>query len=251
MRRSPTHGMESDTPVYDIDKVDGIDTLRERMENASDDVTAWSHILSDYVQFGNSKLEKNIAIFNMNSATDCPNIGTDHCQVPKEDCYAFKAENQYPQPLAYRRRQEYLWDSLPAEMWAKAFIEMVGRKRNSVDYLRMSQSGDFRSNSDIIRVNIISEILLDYGIDVYTYSASDYLDWSLADSFTVNQSNFKSEYGDKAYTAIPSDIDPSGHDGLSDNAVQCPSEKTDGKISCGTCNLCMNSEAPDVYITLH
>lgn len=243
--------MESDTPEYDINDVSGIDTLRERMKEAGDDITAWSHILSDYVQFGNSKLDKNVAIFNMNSATDCPNIGTDHCQVPKSDCYAFKAENQYPQPLAYRRRQEYLWDSLPAEMWAKAFMEMVGRKRNSVDYLRMSQSGDFRSDSDIIRVNVIAEILSGHGIDTYTYSASDYLNWNLADSFTVNRSNFKSEYGDKAYTAIPADMEPTEHENLSDNAVQCPYEVSDGEIGCGECNLCINPDAPDVYITLH
>lgn len=243
--------MESDTPEYEIDSVDGIDTLRERMAEAGDDITAWSHILSDYVQFGNSKLESNIAIFNMNSATDCPNIGTDHCQVPKEKCYAYKSENMYPQPLAYRRRQEYLWDSLPADMWAEAFIEMVGRKRNSVDYLRLSQSGDFRSDGDIIRANIIANRLAEHGIETYTYSASDYLNWSLADSFTVNRSNFKSEYGNKAYTAIPESMEPSDHEHLSDNAVQCPYEVSDGEIGCGTCNLCMNPDAPDVYITLH
>lgn len=243
--------MESTATNYDIENVDGIDKLRRRMAEAGDDITAWSHILTDYVQFGNSKLGKNIAIFNMNSATDCPNIGTDHCQVPKESCYAFKAENQYPQPLAYRRRQEYLWDSLPAEMWAKAFVKMVDRKRNRVDYLRMSQSGDFRNNGDIVRVNTIAGMLSDHGIKTYTYSASDYLNWEIADAFTVNRSNFKSEYGDKAYTAIPAEMNPSDHEHLSDNAVQCPYEVSDGEIECGECSLCMNADAPDVYITLH
>lgn len=184
----------------------------------------------------------------MNSATDCPNIGTDHCQVPKEDCYAFKAENMYPQPLAYRRRQEYLWDSMTADMFAEAFELLVERKRNSVDYLRFSEAGDFRSDSDIIRVNRIAELV---DVDVYTYSASDYLNWDLAENFTVNQSNFISEYGDKAYTAIPEDMSPEEHNQLSDNAVQCPYEKSDGDVACGTCNLCMNENAPDVYITLH
>jgi hypothetical protein len=232
---------------YDIDNVDGIDKLRDRMEQASDSED-WSHILSDYIQFGNSKLEKNIAIFNMNSATDCPNIGTDHCQVPKDDCYAYTAENTYPQPLAYRRRQEYLWDCMTADMWAEAFNLMLSRKRNNVDYLRFSEAGDFRSNADIIKVNKIAELV---DVDVYTYSASDYLNWNNAENFTVNRSNFKSEYGDKAYTAIPKDVSPEQHEKLSDNAVQCPYEVSDKEISCGTCNLCMEPDAPDVYITLH
>jgi len=233
---------------YDIDAVDGIDTLCERMDNAGDDITAWSHILSDYIQFGNRKLKDNIAIFNMNSATDCPNIGTNHCQVPKSDCYAFQSENMYKQTLPYRRRQEYLWDCLDADTFAKAFMSLVGRKRNSVDYLRFSQAGDFRHDGDIIKVNRIAQLV---DVDTYTYSASDYLDWDLAENFTVNQSNFKSKYGNKAYTAIPEDMSPDEHDNLSDNAVQCPYEKSDGEITCGECNLCMNPNAPDVYITLH
>jgi len=227
---------------YDIDEVDGIDKLRERMANA-DSIRDWSFILSDYISFGNNKISKEVAIFNMNSATDCPNAETDNCQVPFEDCYAHKAENIYPQTLPYRRRQEYLWDCLDADTFAKAFLELVERKRNSVSTIRFSEAGDFRHRGDIIKVNRISEIVGKAGIDVYTYSASDYLDWSEAEHFTVNQSNNFSEYGDRLYSAVPEAED------IPEDAVQCAYEVN--RTKCGDCKLCINTEGPDVYITLH
>jgi len=231
---------------YDIDKVDGIDTLRERMEKAGDDITVWSHILSDYIQFGNNKIAKSVAIFNMNAASDCPNRESENCQVPWESCYAGKAERQYPQVLPYRRRQEYLWDCMTADMFAEAFAELVSRKRNDVTAIRFSEAGDFRNDADIIKVNRIAELV---DVDVYTYSASDYLNWSHADSFTVNQSNDFREYGNRRFTAIPKGSE------LPDGMVWCPfdySDKSgDDRPKCGECRLCINPEGPDVAIELH
>jgi len=231
---------------YDIDSVDGIDKLRERMDNAGSDVTAWSHILSDYIQFGNNKIAKSVAIFNMNSASDCPNRESDNCQVPWEKCYAGQAERQYKQVLPYRRRQEYLWDCMSAELWANAFAELVSRKRNDVTAIRFSEAGDFRSNADIIRVNQIAKMV---DVDVYTYSASDYLNWSLADSFTVNQSNDFSEYGNRRFTALPEGSE------LPEDTVWCPfdySDKSgDERPKCGECRLCINPEGPNVAIEIH
>lgn len=240
----PTHG------EYDITTVDGFDALQDRIKSAGSDIEAWSHILSDYVQFGNSKIAKSVAIFNMNSATDCPNAETDNCQVDFDDCYAHKAENIYPQTLPYRRRQEYLWDNLDAETFAKAFVEMVSRKRNDVTAIRFSEAGDFRHRGDIIKVDRIAEILSAEGITCYTYSASDYLDWGDAENFTVNQSNNFSEYGDRLYSAVPEQQDiPTG-------AIQCPhdyqkSKDADEPIKCGDCRACIDKDAPDVFITLH
>lgn len=233
---------------YDIDTVSGIGALRERIREA-DSVNDWSYILADYISFGNSKVHGKVAVFNMNSATDCPNAKTDNCQVPWESCYAHKAENMYKQTLPYRRRQEYLWDCLDADTWAKAFLELVGRKRNPVDTIRFSEAGDFRHRSDIIKVDRIAE-LLSPDFDVYTYSASDYLDWSEAEHFTVNQSNDRREYGDRLYTAVPEAED------IPDDGIHCPhdyqkSKGDDNPIKCGECRLCIDDSAGDVYITLH
>ena len=234
---------------YDISDVNGIEQLQERMDNA-ETIRDWSFILSDYISFGNSKISKEVAIFNFNSATDCPNAETANCQVDFGDCYAHKAENMYKNTLPYRRRQEYLRDCIDAETFAKAFLELVSRKRNAVTAIRFSEAGDFRHRGDIIWAERVAELVSAEDIDVYTYSASDYLDWDLAESFTVNQSNDFSDYGDRLYSAVPTAED------IPSDAIQCPhdhqkSAGSEDPIKCGDCRACIDSDAPDVYITLH
>lgn len=241
---------------YDIDDVDGIDSLRERMANANS-IRDWSFILKDYISAGNTKVSNRTAIFNMNSAHDCPNYGTresgeshtGYCQVPREKCYAAKTENIYTQSLAYRRRQEYLWDCMGAERFAKAFKSLNSRKRKPFDSIRFSEAGDFRSNSDIIRVNRIAELT---DVPVYTYSASHKLNWDLAEHFTVNASNGRADYGDRRFRAIAESEDKP------DGSVWCPNsvQQNDGvpaedRIKCGECRLCINSNGPDVAIHIH
>lgn len=238
--------MEATHGEYDITDVKGIDTLKSRMSDA-ETIEDWSFILSDYISFGNSKISKSVAIFNLNSATDCPNAETDNCQVDFGDCYAHKTEKMYTQTLPYRRRQEYLWDCLDADTWAKAFNMLVSRKRNAVTAIRFSEAGDFRHRGDVIKVNRIAQLV---DVTVYTYSASDYLDWSEASDFTVNQSNNFSEYGDRLYSAVPTAED------IPDDGIQCPhdyqkSNGSDNPVKCGDCRACISKDAGDVYITLH
>jgi hypothetical protein len=239
----PTHG------DYDISEVDGIEKLQSRIANA-ETVEDWSYILSDYISWGNSKIAKSVAIWNFGSATDCPNAATDKCQVDFKDCYAHKAENMYKNTLPYRRRQEYLWDCLDAETWAKAFQELVSRKRNEVTAIRFSEAGDFRHRGDIIKANRIAEIV---DIDLYTYSSSSDLDWSEATEFVVNQSNDLADYGDRRYTAVsePEDIPGEGvwcpHD-----AAKSQGMDSDDAPKCGDCTYCVTDDVEnDVYITLH
>lgn len=235
----PTYG------DYDITEVDGYDRLISRIKGAGDDIEAWSKILSDYLSFGNRKIDKSVAIFNMNSATDCPNADTKHCQVSFDDCYAHRAENTYPNTLPYRRRQEYLWDCLDADTFVSAFLQIVDRKQNDVNALRLSEAGDFRHNGDIYKADRIAKLLSEHNIKVYTYSATNYLDWDFVDHFTVNQSNDFSDYGDRLYTAVETVKD------IPQGGVHCPYEATDGEIKCGDCVACITKDAPDVYITLH
>jgi NAD-dependent dihydropyrimidine dehydrogenase PreA subunit len=238
-----------DQPPKPITEVDGGTELLNRMRNA-ESIRDWSFILQDYISFGNTKIADNTAIFNLNSATDCPNRETDNCQVPWSDCYAGKAEKQYDHVLPYRRRQTYLWDSLNSETFAKAFLKVVERKRNPVEYLRISEAGDFRHTGDIIRMDRVAEILGEHGIGVYTYSASNYLDWSEAKHFTVNASNDKEEYGDRRYFAF-TDEKPDGF-------IWCPHSKQkaegvdpDKAIKCGECTHCHTDDGPDIAIPLH
>jgi len=247
---------------FDVNNVEGIENLKDRLAKADNDRDL-SKILADYISWGNNKISKNTAIFNMNSATDCPNADTSPdnqsntgmCQVPWKSCYAHKAEYIYNDALPYRRRQEYLWDSLSAEEWAGAFKEIVSRKRNPVKFIRFSEAGDFRHTGDIEKVNRVAKYLIPDGIGVYTYSASHKLDWSNATHFTVNQSNELADYGDRLFSAVETTKD------IPDNAIMCPFEaaskngiKTDSRPKCGECTHCIKpqtEQSRDVYITLH
>jgi hypothetical protein len=135
---------------------------------------------------------------------------------------------------------------MTSDMFAEAFQELVSRKRNDVSAIRFSEAGDFRNDADIMKVNKIAELV---DVDVYTYSASDYLDWSLADNFTINQSNDFREYGDRRFIALPKGSN------LPEDTVWCPfdySDKSgDERPKCGECRLCINPDGPDVAIELH
>lgn len=230
---------------WDPDSVDGLEELIERI-NAAESPEDWSYILGDHIQYGNNKIASNVAIINFNSAHDCPNLESESCQVPDGECYAYVSENTYSAPLDYRRRQEVLWDVLDADTFVDSLKVLFGRKRNPVDFLRFSQSGDFRHRGDVVKAERIASRLIDEcDIQAYTYSASDYLDWSVSENLTVNRSNDRSEYGDRRYVAVADHTDaPSG-------AMNCPYERTDGEVKCGDCTACISKQAPDVYITLH
>lgn len=248
----------AETPLREID---GMEKLLRRiqglpLENTDKAAEQWSYVLSDYVKWGNRKLGKMLGVFNFGTATNCPNRETDHCQVPWEFCYAGVAERHYPGPGPYRKRQSFLWEYMTydldgAELFANALLKVIERKRNDVYGIRLSEAGDFRADSDILKVNRIAEILGKEDIIVYTYSASDYLSWELAENFTVNSSNGNFEHADRRYMALPKDAD------LPDDAVWCPHDlqKQEGKpadeaIKCGECRLCIEPDGPDVFIPL-
>lgn len=234
---------------FDVDGLNKIDELRREIrlaEQADDPITHWSWILQDHITYGNTKLANHLAIFNMNSAHDCDNRETERCQVGDGECYAVQTEKYYTNSLDYRRRQEVLWDHLDPVTFAKAFREHAKRKRIKPTAIRFSQSGDFRNQQDILKVDEIARRLDDL-VDVYTYSASSHLDWEEAENFVVNASNGLADYGDRRFIAVPSEEqipdDPS--------AIHCPYDYSDGEIECGECRLCISSDAGDVYVTVH
>ncbi len=262
----PTHG---DYDITDVPNFDNLQTAIRQMYDSSDPVEKLADLFMNghegvggYLTFGNNKIAKNTGIFNMNSATDCPNADSDEdnqtetgvCQVPWKSCYAHKAENIYKHALPKRRLQEYLWDTVDAVTFAKALIRVKERKRSSFEYLRLSESGDFRHRGDIIKADRIAQILSGH-IKVYTYSASHKLDWSEAEHFVVNQSNNLADYGDRLFSAV------TDAEAIPDDAIFCPFEAakvngvdTDNRPKCGECTQCIEPETEqprDVFITVH
>ena len=259
----PTHG------DFDFADVEGIDTLRRELKRMHADDTDAVKVLSDlfmnghegstgYLTFGNNKISKNTAIFNLNSATDCPNARTKEdgesetgkCQVSWTECYAHKAEDGLsPDALDKRRRQQYLWDNIDAVTFAKALEHCFERKKRDIVAVRFSESGDFRHDGDIIKVNRVAKMI---DQSTYTYSSSHKLDWSEATDFVVNQSNNLADYGERLFSAVPTQED------VPEGGVVCPFEKaraegmaTDERPKCGECMLCFRENGPDVYVLLH
>lgn len=281
--------MEPTRGDYDITGVEDYDKLRDnvhaihRIESTERQVDALAELLmkghegtTEYMKFGNSKVASNTGIFNMNSATDCPNgdstvenpSETGVCQVPWAVCYAHKTENTYQTTLKKRRLQEFLWDAFGAELWADAFLRVNERKTSAFDYIRVSESGDFRHNGDIQKWNTISRLIYPE-IQIYTYSASHKLDWNeykTHDKFVVNQSNNLSDYGERQFTATYTGDDGTQQDITSasdvpDDMIVCPYEvakengmQKENRPSCGDCTHCLETEETqprDVAVIQH
>lgn len=97
----------------------------------------------------------------------------------------------YPQTTPYRERQELYWDSVESERFVDEFMEAVSKKKKSIKYLRVSESGDFKSQDDVDKLSKIADALKEKGIVVYTYTARRDLDFSKkSDNLIVNGSDF-------------------------------------------------------------
>jgi len=242
------------------DDVDGLLELYEALGRA-ETIRDYSFILGNHLSWGNRKIADHVATYSITSAHDCPNIGTEYCQVTEETCYAARTEHTYEETFDYRRRQEVLWDHLDAETFTRAFEAVVDRKRNPVTALRVNQAGDVRHRGDVIKLNSIARSLAtDHDIETYIYTASSWIPWDEipTDSITINASDDReplASEADRFYTALPAGVDPDDDaevvDHIDDDAIQCPYDATDGAHKCGSCRLCLNDDAQDVYIRIH
>lgn len=231
---------------FDVEALPGIHDLRVKIrdaEFAADPAAHYSRLLGDYLSYGNKKIADHVAIFNMRAAHDCVNLGTDFCQVDAEDCYAVRSENNFPHPLEYRRKQEIIWTYLDAHTWAAAFRRHYNRKRTRVSTIRFNEGGDFETRHDLLKVNEIARQLQDI-VDVFTYSASSWLDWREATHFTVNRSNDDRDYGARRFEVVDTVAE------IPDGGLRCPHDHSDGAIHCGDCRLCIDQDAPDVYVKI-
>ena len=139
--------------------------------------------------FGNRKLPRHTAIFNMTPAETCPADKLGMCQLANSfTCYAKKAERMYKGVLPYRKRQQRYWHDVTAENFVKRLLkEKKGRK---IKYLRLNESGDFKSQECVDKAIRIAKLLEEYGITCYMYTARKDLDYSNRGPLVINGSNF-------------------------------------------------------------
>ena len=190
------------------------------------------------ISFGNTKLDKNIAIFNMNAAMDCPSDELGLCPH-SEICYAKKAERMYKAVLPYRRRQEEYWDSHTADEFVEDILEKgtykAGKNKGKLkfDTLRVSEAGDFKGQNDVDKLDAIATSLKEHGVKTYTYTARSDLVFDDVKDLTVNGSEFMVHNQFSAVDKYPSD-----------KPIHCAG-------SCGDCTLCVEPRGADIQVLKH
>jgi hypothetical protein len=218
--------------------------------------------LKDLLTFGNSKLPKTTAIFNMGPATKCPSKALGLCELCKK-CYALKAEKMYPTVLPYRIRQSNYWYLVTAEQFAAEFIAIYKRKRIKPIYLRFNESGDFWTQACYNKAFEAAAIIQkETGVISYCYTHRT--DLNYYNSFTyglkvIQSGNAKNTNISLKFIAVkPAKFDQlkqeeknasyyrSNDRGFlpQDRRYFCPAD-------CKKCNLCATAPAGTIYCKLH
>ena len=188
----------------------------------------------NFLSFGNRKLPKSTAIFNMTSAINCPSDNAGLCAIA-DICYARKTEHRWPNTYFYRERQTEFFDKENWNRIAEGMLAVFSAQKQPVKMLRFSESGDFRTQRDVVKFGFIARKLVENGFKVYGYTARKDLDFSeLKKWATVNGQGFK----------VTNQIDVvdefSGRNGV----IKCIG-------SCHECSACANARNKIIEIKKH
>lgn len=206
--------------------------------------------------FGNSKLPKTTAIFNITTASQCPSAALGLCPIVAEGkrrnashsgmwlCYAFRPEQFRTNVRDHRTFQQAWWDTVTPEQFVTRLRHEAGKRR--ITALRFNEAGDFRSNADIEKANAIATLLheQDPSFNVYCYTARRDLDWSNAPSLIVRGSGFNvDDHGntlDGSFNLLPKGQEYHKAPGT----FLCPG-------SCKTCHACLSNRFSHVFVAEH
>ena len=120
---------------------------------------------------GNKKIGDDTLIINIHTATKCP--AADTCLI-RSKCYALANERIRPTVLAFRQRQEMLWEYMSAEYFIK---ELLAIKKDQYRYIRWQEAGDFANQHDVNKMSYIASELKG-AYKCYTYTSRNDLDYS-------------------------------------------------------------------------
>jgi hypothetical protein len=188
---------------------------------------------------GNKKLPATTYILNCGSASDCPSDKLGLCEVSKE-CYAKKAEIQYPDVLPFRKRQRNVFTRISGENIASELLKSSKRSRsNKMVHFRFSEAGDFRNQKDVEKMATICRILSENGVKCYGYTARTDLDLTgLLNWSSVNVSNDLNQWKDKGanrFLAVKE---------YSKKNLRCVG-------SCKVCDICSRFKGKTVEVEIH
>lgn len=199
------------------------------------------------IKQGNKKLGNNTLIFNMNSAHFCPSKRLGLCEIPDGLCYAFKDEKRYKDTLAYRMRQADYWNNTTAENIWVDLLELFTaypKLRKTIKYFRFNESGDFRNQDDIKKLDFISiRLNTMFNIVTYGYSARKDLNFDKV-SFRVKGSSHSQGNSGICIARNKKLITSKKYRENDKVYYLCP-------MDCRKCKLCKSEKSYNVVIALH
>ncbi len=184
------------------------------------------------IKRGNSKLAKDTFVINITSYTDCPSRHLGFCTLGNR-CYARNPELRFNQTLPYRRLQEFIWDNTTAESIASQIIDMQKSAYKKAQYLRFSESGDFKCQNDIAKMDCIAKMIKPYGLITYGYTARRDLDYSNVENMIVNGTGFMVANRIKLVTEYDNSME-----------LQCHS-------NCRVCDYCKTAGNKIIHFKIH
>lgn len=125
-----------------------------------------------YISFGNKKLPKTTAIYNIGCWFLCPGRLEGYCEL-SEVCYA-KCREVMGSVIKSRLNNYYFWKSNSAEkiaMFISYSIMAEKMKGNEINLLRFNEVGEIENQEDLEKMVKISNIVYDNtGVKSYTYT---------------------------------------------------------------------------------
>ncbi len=203
---------------------------------------------------GNNKIGKDTLIFNMGSATNCPSKEKGLCSI---DCYAKRAEVQYPAVLPARNHQEQYWLNTSYEQVVQDIKDVIKSRRTKVKYIRVNEAGDLHSEACLHKLIFIAEALPEVKLYTYTHR-SDIIDDNthlfLPKNLVVNTSNFKRK-GLNQFKAIQTSFKFKSYKKREKDIVNELKSISGSNLicrgDCAKCSLCKINHSKDIYVAYH
>ena len=173
-----------------------------------------------HIAFGNKKLPKTTAIYNIGCWFLCPGRLEGYCEL-HDVCYA-KCREVMGNVISSRLNNYYYWKTNDAEkiaMFISYSIKAEQLKGNKVNLLRFNEVGELEDQQELEKMVKISNIVyMRTGIKSYVYTHNKELNFNIdRPNLTVNGSGFMV---DNRFTVVkPEDYKKYVQD---HNCIECP-----------------------------
>ena len=195
-----------------------------------------------HIAFGNKKLPKSTAIFNLGTWFLCPGRLEGYCELSTV-CYA-KYREIMGNVIQSRLNNHYFWKSNSAEtiaMFICYSIKTEQLKGNKINLLRFNEVGEIEDQQELEKMVKVSNIVyLKTGVQSYTYTHNRALNFNIErPNLTINGSGFMV---DNCFTVVK----PENYKEYIDthNAIEC-------QQNCGDCgSICAHKVGAEIVEVL-